>query len=189
MIGNILKIELYVFIYVYLFFVNSRYLATLFCFIIKYKNSVLTDEVFNDNSTKSYVDIAKNFIVDELSKNNGDLSVLEYVAGGSDNLVDDYMNKFKTSPYPKYTEKTNLALAIAIHQFQGHTIIVTDYKCDGKEFSGKLQFHFYDHFGLDETDEIIYPGFCDWFVLQHYDRFNGKYVPFITTVDFSGTIY
>lgn len=160
---------------------------------IKYKNSVLTDEVFNDNSTKSYVDIAKNFIVDELSKNNGDLSVLEYVAGRSDNLVDDYMNKIKISPYPKYTEKTNLALAIAIHQFQGHTITVTDYKCDGKEFSGKLQFHFYDHFGLDETDEIIYPGFCDWFVLQHYDRFNGKYVPFITTVDFSvdfsGTIY
>ena len=118
---------------------------------------------------------------------------MEYVAGRSDNLVDDYMNKIKISPYPKYTEKTNLALAIAIHQFQGHTITVTDYKCDGKEFSGKLQFHFYDHFGLDETDEIIYPGFCDWFVLQHYDRFNGKYVPFITivdfSVDFSGTIY
>ena len=25
------------------------------------------------------------------------------------------MNKIKISPYPKYTEKTNLALAIAIH--------------------------------------------------------------------------
>ena len=58
-----------------------------------HKNSVLTDEVFNDNSTKSYVDIAKNVMVDELSKNNGDLSVLEYVAGGSDNLVEQFIKE------------------------------------------------------------------------------------------------
>ena len=149
-----------------------------------------TDEVFNDESTKLYVNTAKNFIVNKLSTNNGDLSILKYTAGSEDNVIYNYMNNPQNDiSYPKYTKKTNLALAIAIHQFQGHTITVTDYKCDGKEFSGKLQFHFYDHFGLDETDEIMWPGFCDWFVLQHYDRFNGKYVPFITTVDFSGTNY
>lgn len=26
-------------------------------------------------------------------------------------------------------------------------------------------------------------GFVDWFTLQHYDRFNGKYVPPISVVD------
>ena len=156
---------------------------------IKYKNSTLTNEVLKDNSTQKYIEIAKNCIIDNLSKNNGDLSILEYIAGSNDNVIYNYMNDPKNDiSYPAYTEKTNLALAIAIHQFQGHTITVTDYKCDGKEFSGKLQFHFYDHFGLDETDEIMWSGFCDWFVLQHYDRFNGKYVPFITTVDFIGTI-
>lgn len=153
---------------------------------VKYENNTLTNQVIKDSSTKSYVEIAKNFIVNTLSTNNGDLSVLKYTAGSNENVIYSYMNAPENNiSYPKYTEKTNLALAIAIHQFQGHTITVTDYRCDGKNFSGKLQFHFYDHFGLDETDEIMWPGFCDWFVLQHYDRFNGKYVPFITTVDFS----
>ena len=129
-----------------------------------------------------------------MSENDGNLSVLEYDPQKSkkENLIDDYMYYVGDSPYPLFTERTNLALAIAIHQFQGHNITVSNYICDGTTFSGTLQFHFYDHFGLDETDEIIWPGFCDWFTLQHYDRFNGKYVPFITTIDyeinFSGII-
>ena len=159
---------------------------------IKYKNSILTSEVLNDASTKSYIEEVKNYVIDKLAENNGELNILAYTAGSKNNLIDNYANKFSKSPYPIFTEETNLALAIAIHQFQGHNITVTNYVCDGKTFSGTLQFHFYDHFGLDETDEIIYPGFCDWFVLQHYDRFEGKYVPFITTVntsvDFNGTI-
>lgn len=45
----------------------------------------------------------------------------------------------------------------------------------------------YDHFGLDQPDvEKIYvelAGFRAWFVLQHYDSFNGKYKPFINIFD------
>ena len=80
---------------------------------------------------------------------------------------------------------------MAIHDFQGHNITVENFVCNGNSFSGTIKFHFYDHFGLDYDDYQWAPGFCDWYTLQHYDRFNGKYCPFITIVDmscdFSGT--
>lgn len=81
---------------------------------IKYKNSTLTDEVLQDSATKTYIDMAKNFIVDTLSDNKGELSILEYTMGSKDNLIDKHMTEnFRISPYPKYTERTNLALAIS----------------------------------------------------------------------------
>ncbi|MDP9842596.1 DUF3289 family protein [Streptosporangium lutulentum] len=75
------------------------------------------------------------------------------------------------------------ALSIAIHQFHGHTIALKDYKVEGNSFSGKLVFHSYDHFGLDPDDEITEHGFIDWFTLQHYDRFDGKYPTPIAQAD------
>jgi hypothetical protein len=159
---------------------------------IKYKNPKLDNAVMADASTKKYVDLIHTFIVGQLQENNGDLSQLAYVPNGSRNAVQNYVSQFSTSPYPVFTEKTNLALSLAIHAFHGHNITIKDFKNDGNQFSGKIMFHFYDHFGLDADDEIVWPGFIDWFTLQHYDRFDGKYVPFITTIDyemdFSGTI-
>lgn len=56
--------------------------------------------------------------------NNGGLSILEYTAGSEDNVIYNYMNNPQNDiSYPTYTEKTNLALAIAIHQFQGHFLL------------------------------------------------------------------
>lgn len=65
----------------------------------------------------------------------------------------------------------------------GHTIALKDYKVEGNSFSGKFVFHSYDHFGLDPDDEITEYGFIDWFTLQHYDRFDGKYPPPIAQAD------
>jgi hypothetical protein len=78
---------------------------------------------------------------------------------------------------PRAGDANQRALSIAIHQFHGHTIALKDYKVEGNSFSGKLVFHSYDHFGLDPDDEITEYGFIDWFTLQHYDRFDGKYPP------------
>ncbi|MBU5673998.1 DUF3289 family protein [Paenibacillus brevis] len=159
---------------------------------IKYKNSKLDNAVINDSSTQDYVDLIRDFVVQELSNNHGDLSKLEYKPDSNQNAVNNYVNQFSSSPYPVFTEKTNLALSLAIHAFHGHNVAIEDFKNDGDRFSGKLVFHFYDHFGLDADDEIVWLGFVDWFTLQHYERFNGKYVPFITTIDyevsFSGSI-
>ncbi|MEK3790523.1 DUF3289 family protein [Paenibacillus sp. FSL R7-0204] len=145
-----------------------------------------------DSSTQNYVGLIKNYVVQELRNNNGDLSRLKFDPNSSRNIVNNYVNQFPTSPYPVFTEKSNLALSLAIHAFHGHNITVKDFKINGNQFSGKLAFHFYDHFGLDADDEINFPGFMDWFTLQHFKLFNGKYVPFITTIDyelpFSGSV-
>ncbi|MEK3880750.1 DUF3289 family protein [Paenibacillus sp. FSL M7-0420] len=159
---------------------------------IKYHNSQLGNAVITDSSTQNYVELIKNYVVQELRSNNGDLSRLKFDPNSSRNLVNNYVNQFPTSPYPVFTEKSNLALSLAIHAFHGQNITIKDFKNIGGQFSGKLVFHFYDHFGLDADDEINNPGFVDWFTLQHYERFNGKYVPFITTIDceleFSGSV-
>ena len=132
----------------------------------------------------------KEIVVDELADNKGNLLVLE-CNGPRDGLIYD-MAYDEIINYPVFSLKKDAALVLAIHDFQGHNITITDYKCDGKTFSGTLQFHFYDHFGLDSDDYEWAPGFCDWFTLQHYDRFNGEHSPYITVVDvsieFSGVI-
>lgn len=159
---------------------------------IKYHNSQLDNAVITDSSTQNYVQLIKNFVVQELRNNNADLSRLKFDPSSSRNVLNNYVNQFPTSPYPVFTERSNLALSLAIHAFHGHNITIKDFKNIGGQFSGKLAFHFYDHFGLDADDEINNPGFVDWFTLQHYVRFNGKYVPFITTIDyelpFSGSV-
>lgn len=156
---------------------------------IKYSHSKLDNAVITDSSTQNYVNLIRNFVVQELRNNNGDLSKLEYKPNSNSNAVNNYVNQFSSSPYPVFTEKSNLALSLAIHAFHGHNITIKDFKNDGDRFSGKLVFHFYDHFGLDSDDEIVWPGFVDWFTLQHYKRFNGKYVPFITTIDYEVYFY
>lgn len=159
---------------------------------IKYHNSKLDNAVISDSSTENYVQLIRDSVVQELHNSNGDLSKLEYDPSANKKVVYDYVGGFSHSPYPVFTEKTNLALSLAIHAFHGNNITIKDFKIAGDQFSGKLVFHFYDHFGLDADDEINWPGFVDWFTLQHYDRFNGKYVPFITTIDyelyFSGSV-
>jgi Protein of unknown function (DUF3289) len=83
--------------------------------------------------------------------------------------------------YPYFNVKSldadERAMSIAIHDFQGHRITLKNYAVDGDTFSGTLVFEDYDHFGLDTDDFGKWPGFSQWFTLQHYDRFDGKYVP------------
>ena len=64
-------------------------------------------------------------------------------------------------------------------------------------YSGTLRFVFKDNFGLDTMDISsdkfgILAGFRAWFVLQHYDEYNGKHKPFktVVTIDYpiSGTL-
>ncbi len=158
---------------------------------VKYVNSDLTQAVSDEEVTKTYIELVKEQVVKTLSETKGNLSGLAYSTDGSTgNIIDEYIQKH--GDYPKFTEMTNLSLAIAIHQFHGNNITVKDFKCDGNTFSGTILFHFYDHFGLDADDEINHFGFVDWFTLQHYTKFDGAHSPFITTVNieenFSGTI-
>lgn len=148
--------------------------------------SALSRAVAASPQEQSYIDKAKGIILQSITENRG---------GTAQFQVQDDLNKnllyqlFKNSglQYPVYDfsvgDANQRALSIAIHQFHGHTIQLKDYTVTGNTFSGTLVFHSYDHFGLDPDDEITNYGFIDWFTLQHYDRFEGKYPPAIAVAD------
>ncbi|MEV7081625.1 DUF3289 family protein [Streptomyces sp. NPDC093516] len=135
---------------------------------------------------KTYTDKAGQIIRQSLIDNQGRTDHLKVQEDLSKNfLFQEFLRQ--DVKYPVYDfslwDANQRALSIAIHQFHGHTIALKDYKVEGNSFSGKLVFHSYDHFGLDPDDEITEYGFIDWFTLQHYDRFDGKYPPAIAQAD------
>lgn len=134
---------------------------------------------------QTYVSEATAIIATSIEENNGNIGHLEV----GDDLADNYLFQvFQESlRFPVFDfsvrDADERALAIAIHQFHGHQISLNNYVLDGNEFSGTLSFRSYDHFGLDVDDEITEYGFVDWFTLQHFDRFNGRYTPSLAVVE------
>lgn len=133
-----------------------------------------------------YIEKAEGIITRLLQENRGDTAPFTVGDKLDQNLLYQEFNRTGLK-YPTYdfsvSDDNQRALSIAIHQFHGHTIQLKDYTVSGNTFSGKLLFHSYDHFGLDPDDEITTYGFIDWFTLQHYDRFDGKYTPPIAQAD------
>ena len=90
---------------------------------------------------------------------------------------------------------TYTGLTFAIHQWTSSQVDLTSLHVDGNNYSGTLRFTFQDTFGLDTEDINQFgalAGFRYWYILQHYDKYKGSYVPFDTIVtidyDFSGKI-
>ena len=70
-------------------------------------------------------------------------------------------------------------------------IELTYFKQDNYAFVAELKYTFYDVYGLDSHDIDTYgwfPGFNNWFILQHWDEYNGKYQPFLTCIEFEHMI-
>lgn len=145
-----------------------------------YNGSTFNNAFALDSRTVSYLYKIVNFVESYLS-NGGSVSDLQYNisdrwTGG--NVIEAYAESFVNSPYPTYGGAGPYGLLV--HAWHGHTISLVNYTETSTGFTGTLSFHFYDHFGLDTDDEIDNIGFADWFILQHYTRYNGKYAPFIT---------
>ena len=144
---------------------------------IKYSNSTLTNTVNSQSVTADYVSLIKSYVEGYLS--TGAIPEnLSHVIGSSNNLIENYT---VGAVLPYYNVPASLA--ISIHSWHGLTITLQNYTATANSFMGTLKFHFFDHFGLDYDDEQNLPGFCDWFALQHYTRFDGLYIPFLTYCD------
>ncbi|MFJ8925314.1 DUF3289 family protein [Streptomyces sp. NPDC102364] len=148
--------------------------------------SALSRAVAASPQEKTYTDKAKELIVQSIKDNKGGTAQFQLQDDLNQNLLYQTFSR-EGVQYPVYDfslfDANQRALSIAIHQFHGQTIRLKDYKVSGNTFSGKLLFHSYDHFGLDPDDEITNYGFIDWFTLQHYERFEGKYAPPIAVAD------
>ncbi|MFE2019103.1 DUF3289 family protein [Streptomyces sp. NPDC059499] len=155
-------------------------------FLYRGSGTALSRAVGASPQEKAYTDKAGQIIKQSLIDNEGRTDQLKVQEDLSQNILfQEFLRQ--DVKYPVYDfslwDANQRALSIAIHQFHGHTIALKDYKVEGNSFSGKLVFHSYDHFGLDPDDEIREYGFIDWFTLQHYDRFDGKYPPPIAQAD------
>ncbi len=150
-----------------------------------YSNEILTNYAREHSTTQDYINLVKSQFIKELKANNGNISALEYTQG---NALDLYIQDNAT--YPVFKSLTDIfgGLTMSVHDTWGNTIDVRDYSVENNKFKGTLHFRIYDHFGLDLPDvEKKYgylAGFRAWFVLQHYDGYNGQYKPFVTIMEF-----
>ena len=74
-------------------------------------------------------------------------------------------------------------IGITINDVWAYQVYITKFEVNGNNYEMKLNYVYYDHFGLDYPDiqKFDYDIFIAWFILQH---FRG-YKPFITSIKFT----
>jgi len=153
-----------------------------------YSNQTLTKKASEHETTKDYVEFVKNAIVDELKKNGGNLGALRFdESTKATNTF--YQNIQDNASYPTFSSWSDRigGLTITVNDTWGNTISVKDFSVENNHFEGVMHVRLYDHFGLDQPDvEKMYvnlAGFRSWFVLQHYEDYDGEYKPFVTLME------
>lgn len=172
-----------------------------------YTNSTLTSEVFEHDSTQDYIAGIKECLKYYLEFYKGDINQLKYLG--------DYVDNRDRHPVVKYFLGNNIyqpsfstaadiiqGLTFCIDNPWGNQIWIDSYNCIGNSYSGIFTIYIYDHFGIAEDDigraykGLIpygeFQGFRSWFILQHYEAYNGSYKPYIScasvSFSFSGTV-
>ena len=157
-----------------------------------YTSEKLKEKVYYDEQVQEYVSTVVDEFSSQIKKNNGNVIKAKR---DMQNIVED--SGTSHIAFSKDSRSYLLGgMTLSINDLWGSSVDISTYEVEENSFNGVLHFRLYDHFGLDQPDvEKIYvnlAGFRAWFVLQHYDAFNGKYKPFINVFDyyvpFSGTL-
>ncbi|MGZ9817103.1 DUF3289 family protein [Peribacillus simplex] len=154
----------------------------------EYRNQTLTKEASEHETTKAYVEFVKNALVDELKKNGGNLAALK-LDKSTKNTNEFYNLIQRNASYPTFSTWSDRVggLTITVNDTWGNTVSVKDFSVENNHFKGVMRVRLYDHFGLDrpdvEKEYVNLAGFRSWFVLQHYDEYNGEYKPFVTVME------
>uniref|UniRef100_UPI003593DAF7 DUF3289 family protein n=1 Tax=Salmonella enterica TaxID=28901 RepID=UPI003593DAF7 len=124
----------------------------------------------------------KRAIIEYLSKNKGRFENLN-ITDGSTGILYQYLLDHDVRA-PKFNDKLS-GLGITIHDVWAYQVFITDFAINGNNFTAKLEFIYWDHFGLDYPDIVNYDRdiFYSWFVLQHFKN----YQPFITKISINET--
>ncbi|MEY9870437.1 uncharacterized protein (TIGR03034 family) [Peribacillus sp. B2I2] len=153
-----------------------------------YRNQTLTKKAREHETTKAYIEFLKNALVDELKKNGGNLAALQFDKSTKD--TDKFYQYIQDNAvYPTFStwgDRTG-GLTISVNDTWGNTVSVKDFSVENNHFKGVMHVRLYDHFGLDQPDVekeyVNLAGFRAWFVLQHYDDYDGEYKPFVTLME------
>ncbi|MBI0579478.1 DUF3289 family protein [Neobacillus cucumis] len=154
----------------------------------EYRNKTLTKEASEHETTKAYVEFVKKALVNELKKNGGNLAALKFDQSTKDtNAFYNFIQR--NASYPTFSTWSDRVggLTITVNDTWGNTVSVKDFSVERNHFKGVMRVRLYDHFGLDQPDvEKVYKnlaGFRSWFVLQHFDEYDGKYKPFVSVME------
>jgi len=161
----------------------------------EYRNNVLNQEVYNHESTQIYLSGVIFSLNSLINDYNGDIAALKYDTNNTrDRKEHPFVEKLEELKifepvYNSEWDKVN-GFAFCLHGLWGNKVEVTSFIIDDikKTYTGFLKVTLYDHFGLDFTDiqkYHLYGGFVSWYLLQHNDRYNKAYKPFITLVEIS----
>ncbi|GHU83712.1 hypothetical protein AGMMS50284_7690 [Clostridia bacterium] len=153
----------------------------------EFRDDTLNEKAKNDQPMKDYTENAQKIVEEYIKTNYGDVSGLKYTDDVKKRPLVPLVSKMKLQEIyqPVHKNMTN-GLMIAIHDYREGKIELIDYKVNGKECTGKLKYTFGDWFGLDRKDinDYALPGFRGWYLLQHYNKFNGAHKPLNTIVEF-----
>jgi len=149
----------------------------------EYSHIDLSNAVIEHENTKKFIQSVKNWVVSFLKEYKNNLENLEII-DNSEGVI--YNTSFKTKvDKPKFNNNSDTlsGIQIAINDVWAYQIYLNKYYLENGKPHGELEFHFYDHFGLDYPDieKFDYDIFIAWFILQH---FRG-YKPFITSIKFT----
>ena len=157
-----------------------------------YTSEKLKEKIYYDEQVQEYMSAVVGEFSAQIQQHNGNLIKAKRAM---QNIIEDS----GTSHIAFSRDSVGYlfgGMTLSINDLWGSSVDISTFEVNGNSYNGVLHFQLYDHFGLDQPDvEKIYvnlAGFRAWFVLQHYDDFNGKYKPFINVFDyyipFSGTL-
>ncbi|NRS90695.1 hypothetical protein HNQ02_003642 [Flavobacterium sp. 7E] len=151
----------------------------------EYSHLDLTNAVIEHENTQKFIKAVKTWSIAylKLDKFKDNLEGLRIIDNSEGIIYHSSFKKKVDKPrFNNYFDKFK-GIQIAINDVWAYQINLTEYSMENNEPHGKIQFDFYDHFGLDFPDIEKYDQdiFIAWFVLQHFKG----YKPFITKISFT----
>jgi hypothetical protein len=148
-----------------------------------YRNSVLTKAVAENDATQSFTRGVIKALHKALGMANGDISKIAKNNTGFRNILKEMGLILSQYNYGAFSN----GLGYAIHQWSKLYISISNFRCSQRTYIGTINFTFIDNFGVDSGDigelkDIVMP-FSSWYILQHYNKYKGKYRPFKTIVE------
>ncbi len=160
-----------------------------------YTNPLLTHHARNHEDSERYINETTAIINEYIETHNGDIKSLKYNEHTRDSSYIVSNMKEKVNP-PTFEDKFG-GLGICVDGTYGNQFEITSYKVEGNSYEYTIKYTIYDIFGLDENDvegegRLVKFGilamFRNWYILQHYDEYDGEYKPFITYIEFEETV-
>lgn len=158
-----------------------------------YYNETLNKFIDENEESDRYAKAVSEVINQYIREHDGDISGLVYdkIKRGM-NYMDEHVSDIEGLKY----DEVFSGLGACVDRVYGTSVEMVSYYCDRETYIYTLRFDLCDIFGLDSADiekngalkntfKFGYlAGFRSWYILQHYDAYEGKYKPYINLMSF-----